>query len=388
MRYFMKETMGQIIRRLRKERNLTQEELAEQLNISAQAVSKWESESSMPDISQVVPLANVFGVSTDVLFGMYGCNQAQDIDEKLSEIFRIYDACKDGEEGKTAAVILEKYRDLIRLYPNNSTILNNAMAFAEMVLDANENALCEVIGQNGIENLKNDLVKWAEIVIKYSSSANDILEAKIRMIGVETRRKNWEKAAAIIEDFPDSISKTKHIRLADLKYRAGDNDSEREYRCFSIRELIEELGQQVFTIGNLYMRQKKYKDALYCYSFMQNVLDALYGEEDYRPSFVYSVYPLYRFPAYCLLQLGNDDDAITMLEKGVEYLKAQAKSFNIKTTLNNPLLHDCTFSYGFEGNAQFDHLNERIKKLVCGDDFEKLRENSRYQRLLARLEKE
>ena len=38
----MKENMGQIIKRLRKERNLTQEELAEQLNISAQAISKWE----------------------------------------------------------------------------------------------------------------------------------------------------------------------------------------------------------------------------------------------------------------------------------------------------------------------------------------------------------
>jgi len=38
----MKETMGQVIRRLRKEHNLTQEELAEQLNVSNQAVSKWE----------------------------------------------------------------------------------------------------------------------------------------------------------------------------------------------------------------------------------------------------------------------------------------------------------------------------------------------------------
>ncbi len=38
----MSESMGQIIKRLRKERNFTQEELAEQLNVSAQAVSKWE----------------------------------------------------------------------------------------------------------------------------------------------------------------------------------------------------------------------------------------------------------------------------------------------------------------------------------------------------------
>ena len=62
----MKETMGQIIRRLRKERNLTQEELAEQLDVTFQAVSKWENDAGMPDISQVVPIANVFGVSTDV----------------------------------------------------------------------------------------------------------------------------------------------------------------------------------------------------------------------------------------------------------------------------------------------------------------------------------
>lgn len=46
----MKESMGQIIRKLRKERNLTQEELAEQLNITYQAVSRWENETGMPDI--------------------------------------------------------------------------------------------------------------------------------------------------------------------------------------------------------------------------------------------------------------------------------------------------------------------------------------------------
>ncbi len=66
----MKESMRQIIRRLRKERGFTQEELAEQLNITYQAVSRWENETGLPDISQVVPLANVLGVTADVLFGM------------------------------------------------------------------------------------------------------------------------------------------------------------------------------------------------------------------------------------------------------------------------------------------------------------------------------
>ena len=75
----MSETMGQIIRRLRKERNLTQEELAEQLNVTFQAVSRWENGTGMPDISQIVPLARVFCVSTDVLFGTVGVNDKEEV---------------------------------------------------------------------------------------------------------------------------------------------------------------------------------------------------------------------------------------------------------------------------------------------------------------------
>jgi transcriptional regulator with XRE-family HTH domain len=64
-------TIGQTIKKLRKEHNLTQEKLAEQLHVTFQAVSKWENGTGLPDISQVVPLAKVFGVSTDILFGAY-----------------------------------------------------------------------------------------------------------------------------------------------------------------------------------------------------------------------------------------------------------------------------------------------------------------------------
>ena len=85
----MKETMGQIIKRLRKERGLTQEELAEQIGVTFQAVSKWENDTGMPDISQVVPLATVFDVSTDVLFGLFGTNTTEEVNKTIEEAFAL-----------------------------------------------------------------------------------------------------------------------------------------------------------------------------------------------------------------------------------------------------------------------------------------------------------
>ena len=65
----MNETMGNIIMRLRKENDLTQEQLANGLGITYQAVSKWETGVSSPDISMLPLLADIFDVSIDELFG-------------------------------------------------------------------------------------------------------------------------------------------------------------------------------------------------------------------------------------------------------------------------------------------------------------------------------
>ena len=65
----MNETMGSIIMRLRKDRGLTQEQLANELGISYQAVSKWETGNSCPDLTALPLLADLFGVSIDALFG-------------------------------------------------------------------------------------------------------------------------------------------------------------------------------------------------------------------------------------------------------------------------------------------------------------------------------
>ncbi len=56
--------------RLRKEKNLTQADVAEKLHVSPQAVSKWEKGDSMPDISLLPDMAVLFGVSVDALLGV------------------------------------------------------------------------------------------------------------------------------------------------------------------------------------------------------------------------------------------------------------------------------------------------------------------------------
>ena len=63
-------SFGDRIKALRRKSNFTQEKLAELLSISPQAVSRWETDVAMPDISLLPPIANLFGVTTDYLLGM------------------------------------------------------------------------------------------------------------------------------------------------------------------------------------------------------------------------------------------------------------------------------------------------------------------------------
>lgn len=59
--------IGNNIAVLRKKKGITQEELANELGVSAQAVSKWENNSSCPDVSLLTKIADYFGVSVDAL---------------------------------------------------------------------------------------------------------------------------------------------------------------------------------------------------------------------------------------------------------------------------------------------------------------------------------
>lgn len=61
------ETLGARLQRLRKAKNMTQDEAAERLNVSPQAVSKWENDQSCPDIMLLPQIGELYGVTTDIL---------------------------------------------------------------------------------------------------------------------------------------------------------------------------------------------------------------------------------------------------------------------------------------------------------------------------------
>ncbi len=60
-------TVGERLYNLRKEKNISQEELANILDVSRQTVSKWETDQSSPDFDKIVPLCNYFGITSDEL---------------------------------------------------------------------------------------------------------------------------------------------------------------------------------------------------------------------------------------------------------------------------------------------------------------------------------
>ena len=89
-------SIGSTIKRLRREKDITQEQLAEYLGITSRAVSQWECERTAPDISQLPALCHIFDVSSDVLLGI-------DIEKNNEEIKKyLSDAAELGNQGKGA----------------------------------------------------------------------------------------------------------------------------------------------------------------------------------------------------------------------------------------------------------------------------------------------
>lgn len=140
----MNETLGKRIAQYRKEKGLRQDDLAEMLGVSPQAVSKWENDQTCPDISLLPQLAGILGVTVDELLS--GKKEAPAV-RLVSEEER-----KDIKD-MMLRIIVEDGGDKIRV--------NLPVALIEVALEMGMQ-MPEVSGSQALKNL--DLAKIMELV--------------------------------------------------------------------------------------------------------------------------------------------------------------------------------------------------------------------------------
>ena len=76
--------IGSFLRELRKEQRITQEDLAEKLNVSSRTISRWDTGSNMPDISLLIEIADFFDVSIPEIIN--GERKSEKMDEEVKEV--------------------------------------------------------------------------------------------------------------------------------------------------------------------------------------------------------------------------------------------------------------------------------------------------------------
>ncbi len=195
-------TFGQRIKNFRKICDMSQAELAGKLGVSIQTVSKWECDTGMPDIIQIVPLAQVLGVTTDAILGV-------DNDEK-GYVDGVKKAFREKWNGKTiSGYDPERYydmfrslKDILRRYPMNYFIAIECVRRGRSILSYTVHDHIKVPDGCNVNDVYRDIKKIAQSIIDYDIDLWRKAEAKKELIVCHYIMGNNEQAEAEFEGLP------------------------------------------------------------------------------------------------------------------------------------------------------------------------------------------
>lgn len=375
----MSKSIGQIIKELRKERNMTQEELAELLRVSGQAVSKWENELCMPDVSQIVPIAKVFSVSTDVLFGIYG---ESDDDEAMKIIDlsqkQIYD-----ENGKCSVESIYKgymtIQDGLKRYPNNTLLLIHSLetglgiAYPDNCFYDTEHA----------KTIYEESIRQANIVINYSKNAGDSLRAHMIMVLLHSAFGNFSQAGEHSYQFPTRADMTTFNMSAYIAHAEKKYSDETTYRQYDFAYLLEALLDNMVSNGNALFLCGKYEDALTVFTSAISFIEIVFKDERFVPSIhIRDSGDIYNLIAKTYIKLGNIDNAILWLKKMVDYELNICSEYTNNMKLKNPLLSAVTFLNYYKSFKSRKGYLESLLGNLEDHAFDDLKDNIEYQRIV------
>lgn len=202
--------LGEKIKHLRKQKNVSQEVFANYLGVSFQAVSKWENGHTMPDVTIIPAIASFFGVSIDELFDFNLFETEKQVEQicKQAYMFRLSDPEKSEH-------IL---REGLQRFPGNDIILNNLLYTMDYRTRADEViSLCKTL----IESTKEDDVKYDACRILaecYKETGQDALIAPTLELIPEIYFSKLELVASLLdgEVSYESAQKHKNICAEDL----------------------------------------------------------------------------------------------------------------------------------------------------------------------------
>ena len=167
----MKLKIGEIIKKYRKEREITQEEFAEVLGVSCQSVSRWENGTCYPDVELIPTIAGFFAVSVDQLLGVDEAVEKQAVDRYLSEFQK---AISHGAVEECIRIA----RKGVAEFPNNYALLNNLM-YALFVAGSDDADIPN--WKENMEKYDAEIVALGERIRKYCPDVELRSEATARL---------------------------------------------------------------------------------------------------------------------------------------------------------------------------------------------------------------
>lgn len=296
----MEFNIGEKLKSLRKKREITQEQLAEHLNVSPQAISKWETNSAFPDIQLFPILANYYGVSTDEILGVDVSKQQDTINKYFNEMEVLYYQWKLKEMVDLCRKACSEFPGNLDLKYHLAWCLGEAQ---NVIRTKNENlneaiTICNKILEDSVDTgirlrtlsrlcycyhyLGDDIgaLEYAKKLPSLSITKTFL----ISRLGLLKGREKLDYSRTIINRYLDAILEILD-QIADVRYSDNSND-------LPVMDRIEILKSKI------------------------NILVVFYGENLLGQS--WKVYECYRDIAYFYMQLNDKENSIQYLEKAYD----------------------------------------------------------------------
>lgn len=371
----MMETIGQTIKRLRKEHNFTQEALAQQLGVTFQTVSKWENGYGMPDISQIVPLATVLEVSTDVLFGFCAADSSEEVIRLIHDAQALVDPLSLKE---SVRLCYDKLISGLNKYPNNITLLSNCIESGLTLAYPKSEAYD---AENG-DSIYQECVRQANIVIKHGKNSADVLRAHMIMVMLHSSYGNIKTAQEHADKFPVRSDMSAYNMYAYIANSEKDYHSESVYRQYDFLHHLEAMLNCVVELGCCYYDSGLYDYAQETFSCALGLIKLVCGKEDTMPTLHHrECGDIYALLSKVYLKEGNAEEAVKMLQNMVKHDLSVQSQYKRGMKLRTPLLRNTDNNY-YNINS---NIRQNLLAKLDNPAFDELKENEIFLKLIKKV---